>query len=75
MSEGSKTIIERSWRWLREISEADLRYDLDRAREMSLPVHRWSGEDRDGRPFTVVWVAGPGTGAVFSAYEISGVTT
>lgn len=72
MSNSSKTIVERSWRWAHEISEAAFTADMDHADRMVLPVHRWSGEDRDGRPLTVVWVAGPETGALFSAYEISG---
>ncbi len=72
MNESTAGIIERSWRAERRIGEGEFARDMDHADRMNLPVHRWSGEDRPGRPLTVVWVAGSRTGTLFSAYEISG---
>lgn len=74
MSKPTTRIIERQWRTERHVTEAELRRDLDHADRALLPVHRWTGDDRSGQPLTVVWVAGPETGALFSAYEISGYT-
>lgn len=54
-----------------EIGEAEFKFNIDHAQRMKSPVHRWSGEDRDGRPITVWWVTGPRTGRLFGAYEIS----
>lgn len=65
-------IIERSWRMEHRIGEGEFARDMDYADEMNLPVHRWSGTDRSGEPLTITWVAGPQTGALFSAYETSG---
>lgn len=72
MSNGSKRIVER-WgqRQLRPISEAQFAQDMETAERSLWPVHTWAGEDRDGQPFTVVWVARPTSGALFSAYEIT----
>jgi len=67
-----KTYTERGWRMARHITEAEFTADMSHAERMLLPVHRWSGEDRNGQPLSVVWVAGPETGALFSAYEITG---
>lgn len=65
-------IIERCWRFAQPVTEAQFTRDMDSADRIGLPVHRWSGADREGRPFTVVWVAGRRAGQVLSAYEITG---
>lgn len=63
------TIIERAWRMEREITPADFAKDMEHAKDMLLPVHSWTGTDRNGGPLEVAWVTGPETGALFSAYE------
>lgn len=72
MENGTKTIIERTWRIERHITEAEFAADMNHAERMQLPVHSWTGVDRDMQPFAVTWVAGPETGSLFSAYEING---
>lgn len=68
-----KVVRESLGRVSRPVSEEQYERAVHRARELlQFPVHRWSGDDRDGRRLTVVWVAGPVTGKLFSAYEISG---
>lgn len=50
--------------------EAYLR-DLVYAEDLKFPTHSWVGEDREGRPMVVSWVAGL-AGQLLSAYEIQG---
>lgn len=72
MDKATAPIIERAWRMRREITRSDFNADMDKAKVMDLRVHEWTGKDRSGTPLTVAWVAGPQTGTLFSAYEISG---
>lgn len=65
-------IIERCGRFAHPVTEAEFTCDMDSADHAGIPVHRWSGADREGRPLTVVWIAGPATGRVLSTYEITG---
>lgn len=65
-------IIEHTGLRSRPIGEGEFTRDMDSADRAGFPVHRWSGKDREGRPFTVVWVAGRRAHALLSAYEITG---
>jgi len=65
-------VTERQWRSESPISQVSLCASIDFAQGRSLPVHAWSGEDRDGKPLAVVWVAGKRAGQLFSAFEITG---
>lgn len=50
--------------------EAYLR-DLVYAEDLKFPTHEWIGEDREGRPMVISWVAST-AGNLLSAYEIQG---
>lgn len=59
--------------WLGQaVPEDVLREDVLRAQKHDLPVHAWTGEDREGSALVVVWVAGKRAGQLLSAFEITG---
>lgn len=38
---------------------------------MGADIHDWSGQDRDGRPLQVTWVASKRRGALVATYELT----
>ena len=72
MEQSSQTIRMRSWRTDREITQTMFGFDIEWAEGRGYPVHRWSGEGRDGQPMEIVWVTTPHAGELLSAYEITG---
>lgn len=64
-------IRERTWRNPKPISEATFKADMGYAEQLHAKIYTWTGEDREGKPLAVVWIAGPNVGQLFSAYEFT----
>lgn len=69
--ECESVIHEVGWHLRKAVTRDAYRRDLAYAHEQGLEVHQWRGEDRDGHPVTVAWVATP-SGRLLAAYEIQG---
>jgi hypothetical protein len=55
----------------KEITRETYLRDLVYAQDLKLDVHEWRGEDREGKPMVISWVATT-SGQLLSAYEIQG---
>jgi hypothetical protein len=53
----------------KHVSHAGYRQLIAYAGQMGLSVHGWRGEDREGHPIGISWVA-TDSGALLAAYEI-----
>jgi hypothetical protein len=67
----AQTIHEVAWRLRKEVTREAYLRDLAYASDLKFPVYEWAGEDREGKPLVVSWVA-TSAGNLLSAYEIQG---
>lgn len=79
--DGGADVICRAWYGAdgpREVLMSTTMYRGDMIMNSNLgeTMHRWTGEDRNGRPLTVTWLPSPRFGtATLWVYEISGASS
>lgn len=65
----AQTIHEVAWHLRKEVTREAYLRDLAYAEDLRFPVYEWRGEDREGEPLVISWVA-TSAGNLLSAYEI-----
>lgn len=68
-------IVREVWRADREIVPQAFAANIDTIRSHGGHVYEWAGEDRHGRPLTVVWATARRTGWLLAAYELTAYQT
>ncbi|MGW2513637.1 hypothetical protein ACWC0A_30435 [Streptomyces scopuliridis] len=64
-------ISERTWHASKNVSRQTFAEDMEAVRRLRHSVRVWTGEDRQGKPLAVAWVAGRRAGKLLCAYEFT----